>query len=807
MVKVLSKTGQEKFIKVRIWNETVSNLTLMALGSSAPEILLSIIETIGNNFELGDIGPATIVGSAAFNMFFIIGYCVMVIPKNKIKRLKHVNVFILTAIWSIFAYLWMYIIISVISPKVIEIWEALLTLMFFPITVITAYMVDVNICTKMIKRTYIPARRNTNLIVIGAEQKSSHPVEDELKSIDESNSSVPRIESRKSCQVSKNTQSGMECSQGEYSSIYQQYIKIIKKIKVENPNISNEELESEAELVVMKGGPKSRAFYRIQATRKLTAGGEILKKDKMPSHSKILELEKRQTLKNEESILLSKIQQIFFCPTQYSILENAGFVTLNVCRSGGDLDRKVYVEFKTVDGTAKGGDDYIDTEGEIIFEKGEKIKTINISIVDDDIFEIDENFYTKLFNPRIKCNNILQQNNDFIIQKGLDIATIDILDDDHGGVFEFESDEMKIFESKPIVKIIVKRFHGARGKVGVKYKTIEGTSRGQGKDYDDVTDEIIFDDNEITKTIKINIIDNETYEKDDYFFIELYDVKNYNEDIEILNEEAKRIHELGKPTIGKVDKIKIHITEDLNLKKTIDTIVENTNISSALSTSTWKEQFVEAMAIATEEDQPPKFIDYLLYVLSFFWKFLFAFVPPTCIFQGWACFVVSIIVIGILTAFIGDLATAFGCTVGIDNGVVAISFVALGTSLPDMYASKFAAINDPYADMSIGNVTGSNAVNVFLGIGISWLIASVYHSANSESFIVEAGSLAFSVTIFCMMAFIAVVILLIRRHKKIGGELGGPTVIKYITGAFLISLWGIYIILSTLEIYCYIPGF
>ena len=29
---------------VRVWNETVSNLTLMALGSSAPEILLSLIE-------------------------------------------------------------------------------------------------------------------------------------------------------------------------------------------------------------------------------------------------------------------------------------------------------------------------------------------------------------------------------------------------------------------------------------------------------------------------------------------------------------------------------------------------------------------------------------------------------------------------------------------------------------------------------------------------------------------------------------------------------------------------------------------
>jgi len=39
------------------WNDTVANLTLMALGSSAPEILLSIIEILGNNFYAGKLGP------------------------------------------------------------------------------------------------------------------------------------------------------------------------------------------------------------------------------------------------------------------------------------------------------------------------------------------------------------------------------------------------------------------------------------------------------------------------------------------------------------------------------------------------------------------------------------------------------------------------------------------------------------------------------------------------------------------------------------------------------------------------------
>ena len=49
----------------------MANLTLMALGSSAPEILLSVIEVIGNSFYTGELGPSTIVGSAAFNLMCI----------------------------------------------------------------------------------------------------------------------------------------------------------------------------------------------------------------------------------------------------------------------------------------------------------------------------------------------------------------------------------------------------------------------------------------------------------------------------------------------------------------------------------------------------------------------------------------------------------------------------------------------------------------------------------------------------------------------------------------------------------------
>ena len=51
-----------------------------------------------------------------------------------------------------------------------------------------------------------------------------------------------------------------------------------------------------------------------------------------------------------------------------------------------------------------------------------------------------------------------------------------------------------------------------------------------------------------------------------------------------------------------------------------------------------------------------------------------------------------------------------------------------------MWAKEFvvevleAAMSDPTADAAVGNVTGSNAVNVFLGLGLPWMIGALYWS-------------------------------------------------------------------------------
>jgi Ca2+/Na+ antiporter len=115
----------------------------MALGSSAPEIMLNVLEIVLREFFSGDLGPSTIVGSAAFNLMVIIAVCVYVIPDGQSRQIESLEPFLVTAFFSIAAYLWMLVVISWTTPDVITILEAVITLCLFPTLILVAYAADV----------------------------------------------------------------------------------------------------------------------------------------------------------------------------------------------------------------------------------------------------------------------------------------------------------------------------------------------------------------------------------------------------------------------------------------------------------------------------------------------------------------------------------------------------------------------------------------------------------------------------------------------------------------------------------------
>ena len=62
---------------------------------------------------------------------------------TEIKKVNMVGVFLTTAIFSSFAYVWFFLVLVVITPSVVELWEAAVTLGFMIVLTIIAYSCDV----------------------------------------------------------------------------------------------------------------------------------------------------------------------------------------------------------------------------------------------------------------------------------------------------------------------------------------------------------------------------------------------------------------------------------------------------------------------------------------------------------------------------------------------------------------------------------------------------------------------------------------------------------------------------------------
>ena len=142
--------------KTAVWNPTLANLTLMALGSSAPEIILNIYETlITLGSTPGELGASTIVGSAAFNFLVISGVSIYAVHEGNddrndeeqkedgtplgVKKIYDMGVFTITCATSLFAYIWVFIALKDFEVTVFEAW---VTLLMMPVLLVAAYTAD-----------------------------------------------------------------------------------------------------------------------------------------------------------------------------------------------------------------------------------------------------------------------------------------------------------------------------------------------------------------------------------------------------------------------------------------------------------------------------------------------------------------------------------------------------------------------------------------------------------------------------------------------------------------------------------------
>lgn len=80
----------------------------------------------------------------------ISGMCIIAV--DNAKRIASFQVFIITASFSMFAYIWLLIILMGTSPNIVEVWEGVLTLVWMPLLIIIAYCADINIIARFRNR-------------------------------------------------------------------------------------------------------------------------------------------------------------------------------------------------------------------------------------------------------------------------------------------------------------------------------------------------------------------------------------------------------------------------------------------------------------------------------------------------------------------------------------------------------------------------------------------------------------------------------------------------------------------------------
>ena len=146
-------------------------------------------------------------------------------------------------------------------------------------------------------------------------------------------------------------------------------------------------------------------------------------------------------------------------------------------------------------------------------------------------------------------------------------------------------------------------------------------------------------------------------------------------------------------------------------------------------------------------------------------------------------FVVSILLIASLCWVLVESAIGISDILGIPEIVVALTVLAVGTSVPDMVSSVIVA-KQGRAGMAVSNAIGSNIFDIFIGLGLPWLVKIIIVDDvlkyNIDGLDISVGLLFASVLL--------ILFFLVWKKWKLTQNLGFTLILLYI----LYVIWEIF---------------
>lgn len=127
----------------------------------------------------------------------------------------------------------------------------------------------------------------------------------------------------------------------------------------------------------------------------------------------------------------------------------------------------------------------------------------------------------------------------------------------------------------------------------------------------------------------------------------------------------------------------------------------------------------------------------------------------------YVAFILSISWIGVYSFFMVGWAETIGATLGIPSYIMGLTFLAAGTSVPDLLSSVIVARMGE-GDMAVSSSIGSNIFDILIGLPLPWLVYLIYPNGKDT---VTIGADGIWVSIMILLGMLVVIILSIHLSK------------------------------------------
>ncbi|XP_054253432.1 adhesion G-protein coupled receptor V1 [Indicator indicator] len=174
---------------------------------------------------------------------------------------------------------------------------------------------------------------------------------------------------------------------------------------------------------------------------------------------------------------------------------------------------------------AEPGADYVDVSGSLTLEEGETSAAINITILEDDVPEVQEFFLVNLTSVELIMNHTTSSPPRLVTEliryrlkdvEGLASQIIIDANDGVRGVIEWESTNFEVDESHRNLTVMVLRNRGTYGNMSVFFYA-QNLEAQLGLDFDVTSRTLFFADGERNKSVVVTIFDDDIPEGDEKF--------------------------------------------------------------------------------------------------------------------------------------------------------------------------------------------------------------------------------------------------------------------------------------------------